>query len=514
MNGEMMTLLEAMRLLGLRRSDLDPGVLQRTLQARLETADFEEIPRLLTAYRTITRVLDQVPSLQVQSGSLGPAQLAEEPMLVLDEAAITHVEPTLPPQAPHGAPWSAKGPFVMLGSIAMIAVGSAVWAFWPGTASTSTASQSSPAVTSRTAAQAAKPVVKAKPVVAVATPTAKPAPKAAQSSLEPKAVTASRPAPQAATAKAVPSQNKSTPGKPASSKAISGEQAMSKPTSTQLTSSKPAPSQKAPSQQAPSQKVPSKPVSSSVASGNPASSGLAQGKQPPVTGVTAQAAAPARTAQASAQPTANAKVMPKGATATLAPVARAEVTRTPTAKPPGVAPRKTTPSATAARRQGTSAKPKAPAQPSNQIVTAAPAQTGKTAATAKVTQASAATGQGRRATLPVAAPRPRPAAPVAATQPAPPPAVAVVAPDPAPAVIDATDESPQATVTLSAENTAQRYFNERLFSLWQRSGATLRYESWMNIPVDIQLLEAARFREAVYLLEPPTSEPKDLERPN
>jgi hypothetical protein len=66
---------------------------------------------------------------------------------------------------------------------------------------------------------------------------------------------------------------------------------------------------------------------------------------------------------------------------------------------------------------------------------------------------------------------------------------------------------------LSREEFGQRYFNRKLFEVWQRDGAKLRYGTWDEVPLELQILENALFRSAIYLDGPSPNEAKDNENP-
>ncbi len=53
-----MTLRDAFEVLSLSEKDLDPRSLEGVLTARLETAEFHDIPKLLEAYRTVNSLLE------------------------------------------------------------------------------------------------------------------------------------------------------------------------------------------------------------------------------------------------------------------------------------------------------------------------------------------------------------------------------------------------------------------------------------------------------------------------
>jgi hypothetical protein len=66
---------------------------------------------------------------------------------------------------------------------------------------------------------------------------------------------------------------------------------------------------------------------------------------------------------------------------------------------------------------------------------------------------------------------------------------------------------------LSREEFGQRYFNRKLFEVWQRDGAKLRYGNWEEVPLELQILENNLFRSAIYLNGPGGNEAKDNEKP-
>jgi hypothetical protein len=66
---------------------------------------------------------------------------------------------------------------------------------------------------------------------------------------------------------------------------------------------------------------------------------------------------------------------------------------------------------------------------------------------------------------------------------------------------------------LSREEFGQRYFNRKLFEVWQRDSAKLRYGTWDEIPLELQILENNLFRSAIYLDGPSGNDIKDNEKP-
>jgi hypothetical protein len=66
---------------------------------------------------------------------------------------------------------------------------------------------------------------------------------------------------------------------------------------------------------------------------------------------------------------------------------------------------------------------------------------------------------------------------------------------------------------LSREDFGQRYFNRKLYEVWQRDGAKLRYGSWDEVPLELQILENDLFRSAIYLDGPSGNDIKDNEKP-
>ena len=66
---------------------------------------------------------------------------------------------------------------------------------------------------------------------------------------------------------------------------------------------------------------------------------------------------------------------------------------------------------------------------------------------------------------------------------------------------------------LSREDFGQRYFNRKLFEVWQRDGAKLRYAAWDSVPLEVQILENNLFRSAIYMDGPGGNDAKDNEKP-
>ena len=66
---------------------------------------------------------------------------------------------------------------------------------------------------------------------------------------------------------------------------------------------------------------------------------------------------------------------------------------------------------------------------------------------------------------------------------------------------------------LSREEFGQRYFNRKLFEVWQRDNSKLRYDTWDEIPLELQILENNLFRSAIYLDGPSGNDVKDNEKP-
>lgn len=66
---------------------------------------------------------------------------------------------------------------------------------------------------------------------------------------------------------------------------------------------------------------------------------------------------------------------------------------------------------------------------------------------------------------------------------------------------------------LSREDFGQRYFNRKLYEVWQRDGAKLRYGAWDEVPLELQILENDLFRSAIYLDGPSGNDAKDNEKP-
>jgi hypothetical protein len=66
---------------------------------------------------------------------------------------------------------------------------------------------------------------------------------------------------------------------------------------------------------------------------------------------------------------------------------------------------------------------------------------------------------------------------------------------------------------LSREEFGQRYFNRKLYEVWQRDGAKLLYGSWDAVPLELQILENDLFRSAIYIDGPSGNDAKDNEKP-
>jgi hypothetical protein len=66
---------------------------------------------------------------------------------------------------------------------------------------------------------------------------------------------------------------------------------------------------------------------------------------------------------------------------------------------------------------------------------------------------------------------------------------------------------------LSREEFGRRYFNRKLFEVWQHDGAKLRYGSWDEVPLELQILENDLFRSTIYVDGPSGNDLKDNEKP-
>ncbi len=74
---------------------------------------------------------------------------------------------------------------------------------------------------------------------------------------------------------------------------------------------------------------------------------------------------------------------------------------------------------------------------------------------------------------------------------------------PAPVAVIEAPKTTGLPDNLTRDEYGRRYFNQKIYEVWQRSGAQLRYQSWEAIPLEIQTLPSNRFRAAVYIAAPP-----------
>jgi hypothetical protein len=70
---------------------------------------------------------------------------------------------------------------------------------------------------------------------------------------------------------------------------------------------------------------------------------------------------------------------------------------------------------------------------------------------------------------------------------------------PAPVAVIEAPKNTGLPDNLTREEYGRRYFNQKIYEVWQRSNAQLRYGSWEAIPLEIQTLPSSRFRAAVYI---------------
>ncbi len=100
---------------------------------------------------------------------------------------------------------------------------------------------------------------------------------------------------------------------------------------------------------------------------------------------------------------------------------------------------------------------------------------------------------------PTTKPKPKPA-----TKPTPKPIPVTIAPQQPPvAAAPTTPPEPVLDVNnLSREQIGRRFLNEKYFDTWQIQGAVLKFPSWADIPLAIQVLPLAEFRSAVLISLP------------
>ena len=217
------------------------------------------------------------------------------------------------------------------------------------------------------------------------------------------------------------------------------------------------------------------------------------------------------------------------------------VSQTPTVKPKLTQPKVVKPSATQSAVSklklskpavAQSARAAAPVTAPTSTVAAAPraASIANAAATVRRVPRVTATPSSTSSLPPVT--RPEGFASVAVSKPAIKPVVAVKpvaaavkpvlrpapAPSPAPvASIEYQGQPPPASAPaelpggLSRQEFGRQFLNRKQFEVWQGQQLTLRFESFAQIPVETQVLEAEAFRAAV--LVPPTVRPTRPERP-
>ena len=541
-------LREAFGILALSEKDLDPRALEAVLTARLETAEFHDIPRLLEAYRTVNGLLEtqmwywnpETTSIHHQDGSTIELRGANASAAVMtapppSPPALTPPPPALtPPPAPQGsgadevelitdgAPAIPKLPAPAAQAAASDDV-SLVVDDEAETRPTPVTSPPSPALSSRTpnaqpfeesvrltsrvefppnAARAAQPEMITQPrinrsipigadddleqahstmvivpprrkvtapwVVAVAAVGLAGGLWVLQSQTGRSAQRNSvAPIVQPSTVNTAPT---STPAPPAATKPATAPRAANPAPKPATVATKPAPIK-------PAIKPAAKPA-----------------PKPPVLVSSTKPSAPKPTTPkpTTPKPTATASAKPQNPTIKVTPPAA-------TPKPATLAPAR--PKPVAVKPQPTPSfaqKPVAVQKPAPVSPTAQSAPKPPVAVTKPIPQPAA---------RPAPKPAPRPVGTTAATTIK--PAQRPIAPRPKPVSVPApvaVIEAPKSTGlpdNLTREEYGRRYFNQKIFEVWQRSGAQLRYATWEAIPLEIQTLDSNRFRSAVYIAPPP-----------
>lgn len=545
-----MMLREAFGILALSEKDLDPRALEAVLTARLETAEFHDIPRLLEAYRTVNSLLEtqmwywnpETTSIHHQDGSTIELRGASP-----NVGVMTAPPPSSPPRVPPQKPSEPDEVELITDGVPPVAL----------TPPIPTPPVPTPPATRAVTADDVSLVVDDETEALRSIPGAQSHPARSGRSLEPfeeplhlspsatarpphdqlelpqpgfpaSAATARAPRPepvtQPRTKRAIPTLNNDDDLELAHTTMVIAppRQKITAPwmvavaavglagglwllqsqtgravqrdavvpvTNTQpQTSTPPAATITSPAANpTPSNPIP-KPV---IATAKPAPTSAAPkpGVSKPVTPkpVTPK---PNVTARGAAKPSS-----PANLSAAVKPATQ------PTTPPPVTPTKPSTPAATP-RPQPTVAKPQAtPSFTTIRSPAPKPAAVPKAATTAQ--------------TRPPAKPVTKPAAkPVTATTVK--PAQRPILPRPKPVSVPApvaVIEAPKSTGlpdNLTREEYGRRYFNQKIFEVWQRSGAQLRYASWEAIPLEIQTLDSGRFRSAVYIAPPPEppAEPK------
>ncbi len=543
-----MTLREAFGILALSEKDLDPRALEGLLTAKLETAEFHDIPKLLEAYRTVNGLLEsqlwywnpETTSIHHQDGStielrgVSAGVMTAPPPSGVTQSAPQNVYNTEVELVTDSVPPAVSPPPMMAAAAAM---------------------DDAPIIIDEEAETLAAVPTPKKTVVPLSADepfeeSVGPIPsiKTAKTvSLEPQSPSSAKRPPERSTTPTRPNRaapaanvsadevdethstmvfvpprrNSTAPWVVAAAAVglvgalwvfqsqIGRNRAVIAPVST--TRTQPGPSPTAPKAATPAVSPPAKPVQKpSVAPPVPPAA-VSSKPAPPATQSNTVNSRPTTTAVTNPAKPASASAKP------IKPVAK------PSTKP--VAPN------VAISRNTTPVRPSAAAKPiplviaPKPVVSSKPAPKNATVAKPRpVVKPPAPKPNVQAATKPntVAAPN-IPARPKPAINPLPKPGTAAtpvrpaqptirpkpITPRPKPVSVPApvaVIEAPKTTGlpdNLTRDEYGRRYFNQKIFEVWQRSGAQLRYASWEAIPLEIQTLPSDRFRAAVYIAAPP-----------
>ncbi len=565
-------LREAFGILALSEKDLDPRALEAVLTARLETAEFHDIPRLLEAYRTVNGLLEtqmwywnpETTSIHHQDGSTIELRGANASAAVMtapppSPPALTPPALTPPALTPPSAPQGSRADEVEL-----ITDGAPAIPELPAPAVRAAVSDDVSLVVDEEAETRATPIIPPpSPAFGSHTPTAQPfeesvrltsrvefppAPTNAARAPQPEMITQpriNRSIPIGAdddleqahsTMVIVPPRRKVTAPWVVAVAAVGlagGLWVLQSQTGRSAQRNSVAPIVRPSAVNTAPSPAPAPPVATKPATAPRAANPAPKPAVKPATAATKPA--PIEPAIKTAiKPAAKPAPKPPALVSSGKPSAPKPIELKPTAPKP-TAPKPTTTA---------SAKPQNPT-----IEVTPPAATPKAATPASVRpkpvavkpQPTPSFAPPPPAPKPVAVQKPTPVSPPAQVRPAAKPAVAVTRPAPQPAARPAPKpaaapptaattikpaqrpiaprpkpvsvpapvaviEAPKSTGlpdNLTREEYGRRYFNQKIFEVWQRSGAQLRYATWEAIPLEIQTLDSNRFRSAVYIAPPP-----------
>ena len=289
-------------------------------------------------------------------------------------------------------------------------------------------------------------------------------------------------APEVLTPQASTMNAESSP-KPVSSKPVSSKPVSSKPVSSKPVSSKP---------------VSSKPVSSKPVSSKPVSSVASKATKPNIQAKT--------TVTATRQPAAS---KPRTVARPKPNLNKSGLSKPRSSKPQPVLSQakkviQVVTNAVAQAPKTTVGKPlRVSSQPSSQSLSQSSSQTRRTT---RGTRVSTSTAAPKRVTPKNVTASGKPQADTSITNPIKlasnnerDAAAARAIADPQPVARIQTPKASGRIDNLSREDFGQRYFNRKLFEVWQRDGAKLRYGSWDAVPLELQILENDLFRSAIYM---------------